>query len=113
MTRVCQRPCAADSGHEVPGQQEEVCRDDRGTDIAGEGLLALPGAAGEAEDALEEGDHAFDAGAEVAELAVDPGARCHVIDAEATLLGEDDIVEAPYLGCLEVVLAGECGVGGR
>jgi hypothetical protein len=46
-------------------------------------------------------------------LAVDRGARGHVVDAEATLLGEDDIVEAAGLGLREVVLAGEGAVRGR
>ena len=73
----------------MPCEGEEVGGEHGGADVGMEGEGAFPDAAGEAEDALEERDTALDAGAEVAEFAIDPAALDHVEHGEAALLGPE------------------------
>src|SRR5258706_8271411 len=54
-----------------------------------------------------------DAGAEVSQLAVDPAALDQVLDVEAALLVEGDIVHAEGLCLLQIVEAGIAAVAGR
>ena len=100
------------SADEVTSQEEEVGGDHGGAHVAVEGASTLPGAATKTEDTLEEGNHAFNSGAEVSELAVHPGTGGHLVDSEAALLGEDDVVHAALPGIFEIVLAREGTVGG-
>jgi hypothetical protein len=86
-----------------PGQQRRVVGDDRRPDI---GLEAAPGAATQAEGSLQARDVGFGAGAEVAQLAIDPVALDHVFDREPALLVECHILYAHGLGLGKVVGAG-------
>ena len=101
----------------MASEDEQIAAEDRAPDVGAEGGQALPGAAVEAEDALEPGDDAFDAGPEVAQLAVDPGAAGHVGDLEAAVLGEGDVAHAPGLQGRQIGFRGEAavegGLGGR
>jgi hypothetical protein len=62
---------------------------------------------------LEAGDPGLDAGAEVAQLAIDPAALDHVFDRQAALLVEGDIDDTVGLGRCEIVLAGITAIGGE
>ena len=53
------------SGQQVARYGEEIARDHRRQDVAGEGCRAFPGAAPQSERALQTTDQAFDTGAEV------------------------------------------------
>ena len=74
-----------------PRKYQQVVGDDAAPHIALEALPARPGAAVEAEGAFQGGDACLDAGTEVSELLVDPGALCHSKDREAALLGKDGV----------------------
>src|SRR6202023_2274742 len=80
------------------GQEGEVVGDDRRPDVGLEVREATPCGARQAIGALEAGDASLDAGAEVAQLAIDPVALDHVLDRQAALLVEGDIGDAPGLG---------------
>ena len=77
-----------------PGQYQKVVGDDAAPYIAFESLPARPGAAVKAEGAFQGGDARLDAGTEVPELLVDPGALGHGKDREPALLGKDGILDA-------------------
>jgi outer membrane lipoprotein SlyB len=74
---------------------------------------AAPGAARQAIGALQARDARLDAGAEVPQLAIDPAAPDHVLDAQAGLLVEGHVADAAGLGLIEIVAAGVAAVGGR
>src|SRR5215831_13477591 len=96
----------AGSGAGEPGQQRHVVGDDRRPDIGLEVREPAPGAATQAEGSLQARDVGFDAGAEVAQLAIDPVALDHVFDREPARLVECHILYAHGLGLREVVGAG-------
>ncbi len=85
------------------GEQHEVVRRHGGPDVGLEVVEAAPSAAAGAIGALEAGDAGFDASAEVAQLAVDPGALGHVGDRQAAFFMEGDIADAARLGGIEIV----------
>ena len=92
------RCCCVRSGAGKPGQQRHVVDDDRRPDIGLEVREAAPGAAIQAEGSLQARDYlGFDAGAEVAQLAIDPVAPDHVFDREPSLLRECHIPLRPPL----------------
>ena len=77
----------ASSGREAD-EQGEVIGHYRGPDVSLEVLKPSPGAAGKPIGALQTGYACFDAGAEVAQLTIDPTAPHHIFDAKAALLME-------------------------
>lgn len=79
-------------------QREQIGREHRGPHIRVEGGGALPDAAREAEDALEERDGTLNAGAKVAELPIDPTALHHVEHGESPFLGEADVAPRERVG---------------
>src|SRR6202023_3764055 len=82
-------------------------------DVGLEVREAPPWGARKAIGALEAGDASLDAGAEVAQLAIDPVALDHVLDRQAALLVEGDIGDAPGLGLVEIVARGIPTIGRR
>src|SRR5581483_9159501 len=58
-------------------------------------------------------DVGFDAGAEVAQLAIDPAALDHVLNAKPDLFVEGHIVDAKRLGPAEIVTTGKAAIGNR
>src|SRR3989338_3804820 len=94
-------------------EREQVRREHGGADVGVEARGALPDAAREAEDALEERDGALNPGAKGAELPIDPTALDHVEHGEAPLLGEADVAHFQRLGRGEIVGGGKPTVEAR
>src|SRR5215208_8186127 len=69
-----------------------------------------PGAAGQAVGPLEAGDTRLDAGAEVAQLAIDPAAADHVFGAEAALLVKGHVAHPACLRPAQVIATGKAAV---
>src|ERR1700685_241528 len=72
-----------------------------------------PDAARQTIGALQARDVGFDAGSEIAQLAINPVALDHVHDAQAGLLVERHVADAKGLRLPEIMTAGEATVGGR
>lgn len=97
----------------MTGEHEEVEAEDGAPDVGVERGKRPPGAAVEAEDALEPGEEPLDAGAEAAESSVDPVATDHVADLEASVCGEGHVGDPPALQAGEIGLGREATVEGR
>ena len=69
-------------------------------------LKSFPGATGQAIGTLQTGDVALDAGTEVPQLAIHPGALDHLTDLEPLLFMEGNVFGAKRLGRRQVLLAG-------
>src|SRR5215204_5867691 len=91
-------------------EDNEVVGHHRGPDIGLEVVEPAPRAAGQAVGPLEAGDAGLDAGAEVAQLAIDPAAADHVFDAEAALLVKAHIAHAARLRPAQVIATGKAAV---
>src|SRR5215213_10041319 len=78
-------------------EDNEVVGHRRGPDIGLEVVEPAPRAAGQAVGPLEAGNAGLDAGAEVAQLAIDPAAADHVFGAEAALLVKGHVAHAARL----------------
>src|ERR1700722_17404990 len=72
-----------------------------------------PDAPRQTKGAVQARDVGFDAGSEVAQLAIDPVALDHVHDAQAGLLVERHVADAKGLRLPEIMTASEAPVGGR
>ena len=94
------------------GEQHQIVGDHGGPDVGLEVVQPAPGAAGGAVSTLEAGDRGLDAGAEVAQAAIDPRALDHVGNGNAALLVEGDIGDAAGLGGEEIGAAGVGAIGG-
>ena len=75
-------------------------------------LKPAPSATGEPVGALKTGYARLDAGAEVAELAVDPAALDHIFDAKAALFVEGHVADATGLSLIEIGLARKAAISG-
>src|ERR1700750_1831371 len=95
-----------------PGEQHQIVRHHGGPDVGLEVVQSAPGATGGAIRALEAGDRRLDAGAEVAQTTVDPGALDHLGNGDAALLVEGDVGNAAGLGGGEIGAAGVATIGG-
>src|ERR1700687_1041574 len=84
------------------GEQHQIVGHDRGPDVGLEVIEAAPGAACQTVGSLEAGDPGLNAGAEVAQLAIDPAALDHVFDGQAALLVEGDIVDTVALAVVRL-----------
>ena len=93
-------------------EQGKVIGDHRRPDVSLEMLKPAPSATGEPVGALQAGYARLDAGAEVAELAVDPTALHHIFDAKAALLVEGHVADATGLRLIEIGLARIAAIGG-
>ncbi len=71
MAGVTQSGCRLGSGRCEASEENEVVGHDRGPDISFEVIKAAPGATRQAVGAFEARDAGFDAGAKVAQLAID------------------------------------------
>src|SRR3954451_2648493 len=94
-------------------QDSEVVGHHRGPDISLEVVEPAQGAAGKAVGPLKAGDAGLDAGAEVAQLAIDPAAADHVFDAEAALLVKGHVAHPARLRAIQVLAAGEAAIRRR
>src|SRR5215472_19244687 len=89
-------------------EQHQVVGDDRRPDVGLKMVEPAPSAAPGAIDAFETGDAGLDAGAKVAQPAIDAGALDHIGDGDAALLMKGDILlkgdilHTARLGLLEV-----------
>src|SRR5215204_5158402 len=91
-------------------KDNEVVGHHRGPDIGLEVVEPAPGAAGQAVGPLEAGDTRLDAGAEVAQLAIDPAAADHVFGAEAALLVKGHVAHPARLRAIQVRAAGKTAI---
>src|SRR3954466_10646097 len=91
-------------------EDNEVVGHHRGPDIGLEVVEPAPGAAGKAVGPLEAGDAGLDAGAEVAQLAIDPAAADHVFDAEAALLVKGHVAPPARLRPAQIIATGEAAI---
>src|SRR3954466_16069575 len=94
-------------------KDNEVVGHHRGPDIGLEVGEPAPGAAGQAVGPLEAGDTRLDAGAEVAQLAIDPAAADHVFGAEAALLVKGHVAHPACLPPVQVLAAGKTAIRRR
>src|SRR5262245_1341862 len=85
------------SGRLEAREEPEVVGHDRGPDVGLEVIKAAPGATRQAVSALEARDASFDAGTEVAQLAIHPLASDQFLDPEASLLVEGNVGDAQGL----------------
>ena len=76
-------------------------------------IQPAPGTAREPVGALQAGDPGLDACPEIAQLAVDPPAFDHILDAKAALFVEGHVADAMGLGLAEIGPARETAIGGR
>src|SRR6266851_6940073 len=95
------------------GEQHQVVGYHSGPDVRLEVVEPAPGAACRAVGTFETGNPGLDAGAEVAQLAVDPRAFGHILDRDAARFVEGDILDAAGLGLIEIVAAGIAAIGGH
>ena len=99
--------------HFQPCERKQVVRYDGAAHVPFESRPARPGTPGESEGSLENRDAGFDAGAEVPELLVDPGALNHVQYRDSFALGEGNIGDPFPLGFSQVVVGGKATIGGH
>src|SRR5215213_7827104 len=97
-------------GWSEANEDNKVVGHHRGPDIGLEVVEPAPGAAGQAVGPLEAGNAGLDAGAEVAQLAIDPAAADHVFDAEAALLVEGHVAHPARLRPAQVIATGKAAV---
>jgi hypothetical protein len=97
----------------VPRQGDEVGGEHRCPGVRSEGSQPPPGASGQPEAPLQEGDARLDAGAESDEALVHPVAARHVRDLHAAPLGKDDIADAKVFDGREVRLGRKAAVKDR
>ena len=76
------------SGQSVSREEEQIRREDRGTHVDVKSRRPFPHAPRQAEDPLPERDPGLDAGANAAELVVDPLAAHHVADPSPRFLAK-------------------------
>ena len=76
-------------------------------------IQPAPGAAGEPIGTLQAGDAGLDAGAKIAQFAVDPAAFDHILDGEAALFVEGHITDAVGLCLAEIGATCKPAIGGR
>src|SRR3954469_24222133 len=91
-------------------KSNEVVGHHRGPDIGLEVVEPAPGAAGQAVGPLEAGDAGLDAGAEVAQLAIDPAAADHVFDRKAALLVEGHVAHPARLCLAQIIATGKAAI---
>src|SRR5215813_15241720 len=96
----------------MPAKSTKVVGYHRRPDIGLEMVEPAPCAASPAIGALEARDAGLDAGAEVAQPAIDPSALGHVGDGQAALLVKGDITDAAGFGLIEIIAAGIAAIGG-
>jgi hypothetical protein len=97
----------------VPRQSQEVGREHGRPGVRLEGPQPPPGASGQAEAPLQEGDARLDPSAEADESLVHPVAARHVRDFHAAALGENDIADAQGFDGREVRLGRKAAVKNR
>ncbi len=98
------------SGRPETSEEDEVVIDDRGPDVGLEVIKPAPDAARQAVGSLQARYPGFDASTEVAQLAINPLAFDHVLDAEAGFLVERHVANAPGLCRGQVVARGEAAI---
>ncbi len=91
----------------MPGDDEQVCRDDRRPDVCLERRQAPPRASPQSEAPLEEGDHSLNASPEALQSLVYPAALDHRRDLQASPLAEGNIFNPHVLDLVKVGLRRE------
>src|SRR3954468_5626707 len=97
-------------GWSEANEESEVVGHDRGPDVSLEVVEPAPGATGQAVGPLEAGDAGLDAGAEVAQFAIDPVAADHVFDREAALLVKGHVADAARLRPAQIIATGKAAI---
>ena len=93
------------------GQHQQIVRDNAAPHILLEAAPSRPCATIQTEGPLQGGDPGLDAGAEVAQHLVDPGALGHLDYRKASLLGKDGVLDFMPLGKGKVLPGGKTAIG--
>ena len=94
----------------MSGEHHEVGGDHRAPRVRAKRSVRTPRAAIPAEAALEERDDAFDAGSEMPQALIEPGAFDHLLDGQAGRLAECHITDPERLDCAEIFARAEAAI---